>query len=102
MIGRLWHGWTARGDADAYETFLREELFPRLALVDGYLGGYVMRREHPDSVEFATLTKWESIEAIRVWAGDDPEEPVIEAEAARLLWHYQDRVSHFETSPGPE
>ena len=96
MIGRLWHGWTTRGDADAYEEFLRDEMFPRLELIDGYRGGYVMRREHPDSVEFATLTNWESMDAIRVWAGDLYDTPVIEPEAARLLWHYQDRVAHFE------
>ena len=101
MIGRLWHGWTARGDADAYEAFLRDELFPRLELVDGYRGGYIMRHEHPDSVEFATLTKWESIEAIRVFAGDDPEAAVVEPEAARLLWHYQDRVAHFDVVVPP-
>jgi hypothetical protein len=102
MISRLWHGWTARGDADAYEAFLRDELFPRLDLIDGYRGGYVMRRAHPDSVEFATLTNWESIDAIKVFAGDDYETPVIEPEAARLLWHYQDHVAHFQTVVGAD
>lgn len=102
VIGRLWHGWTARGDdADAYESFLRDELFPRLELLDGYRGGYVMRREADDAVEFATLTRWESIDAIRVFAGDDYEAPVVEPEAARLLWHYQDRVAHFELVVAP-
>ncbi len=28
MIGRLWHGWTSRENAEAYETLLRSEVLP--------------------------------------------------------------------------
>jgi hypothetical protein len=30
VICRLWHGWTCASDADAYETYLRDDLYPRL------------------------------------------------------------------------
>ena len=103
VIGRLWHGWTTAGeDADAYERFLRDELFPQLGDIDGYRGGYVMRRPGGDEVEFATLTLWESIDAVREFAGDDYDTPVIEPEAARRLARYDDRVKHFETVVAPD
>jgi hypothetical protein len=102
LIGRLWHGWTAAGeDADAYERFLRDDLFPQLEAIAGYRGGYVMRRPAGGEVEFATLTLWESIDAVREFAGDEYDTPVIEPEAARRLAHYDDRVSHFDAVVAP-
>ena len=34
MIVRIWRGWTSRANAQAYETLLREDIIPGIALAD--------------------------------------------------------------------
>ena len=102
MIGRLWSGRTRTADADDYEQFLRCDLLPQLARLDGSRGAYVMRREVPGAVEFVTLTLFDSLDAIRNFAGQQEELPVIEPRAAELLSEYDDRVRHFEVVVAPD
>jgi heme-degrading monooxygenase HmoA len=97
VIARVWRGWTAEGDADAYERFLRTELFPEVARLEGFGGAHILRRPAPDAeVEFVTVTLFASLEAVRAFAGEDYETPVIEPEAQRLLSHYEDRAVHYD------
>jgi heme-degrading monooxygenase HmoA len=98
VIARVWRGWTAAADADAYERFLRTDLFPEVARLDGFGGAHILRRRAPDDeVEFVTVTLFESLDAVRAFAGDDYETPVIEPEARRLLSHYEDRAVHYDS-----
>jgi heme-degrading monooxygenase HmoA len=98
MITRMWRGWTRREDADAYERFLRTELFPRVAQLDGFHGARILRRPDGDEVEFVTLTSFDSMDDVRRFAGDAVDVPVIEPEARRLLSRIDDRAFHYETS----
>jgi hypothetical protein len=102
MIARLWRGWTTAEDADAYESFLRDDLLPQVARLDGYHGGYVMRRDVPEGVEFVTMTMFESLDAVRAFAGEDFEIPVIEPRARELLSHFDDRAGHYDTVVEPD
>ena len=52
MIARVWYGWTAPENADAYEEFLRTKMFPSIHRVPGYLGADLLRREAGDEVAF--------------------------------------------------
>jgi heme-degrading monooxygenase HmoA len=99
VICRLWHGWTRAGEADAYETYLREELYPRLErdlAGEGYRGHHVLRRAVGEDVEFVTLTWFDTLDTVRGFAGDDYETPVITETAARLLRRYDPKARHFE------
>ena len=97
MITRMWRGWTAAADADAYERFLRTQLFPQVAKLQGFRGARILRRRLEDEEEFVTLTVFESLEAVRAFAGEDYETPVIEPEAQRMLSRYEDRAVHYST-----
>jgi antibiotic biosynthesis monooxygenase (ABM) superfamily enzyme len=97
MITRMWRGWTASGDADAYERFLLTELFPVVCKLPGFVAARVLRRALGDEEEFVTQVTFESLDAVRAFAGDDYETPVIEPEAERLLSRYEDRAAHYET-----
>jgi heme-degrading monooxygenase HmoA len=95
----MWRGWTTGEDADAYERFLLTELFPQMGNIPGFVGAEVLRRDAPDAeVEFVTLTRFETLDAIREFAGNDYELPVIEPTARALLSRYDERAQHFETS----
>jgi len=97
-ITRLWRGWTAPSDADAYERFLLEELFPSMHGIEGFLGADVLRRPDGAETAFVTLTRFRSLDDIRAFAGEAFEQAVIEPRAAELLAHYEPRAAHFETS----
>ncbi|TML58601.1 MAG: antibiotic biosynthesis monooxygenase [Actinobacteria bacterium] len=96
MIARLWHGWTAPENADAYEEFLRTKMFPSIHRVPGYLGAELLRRQDGNEIAFVTITRFESLESVRTFAGEDYETAVVEPEARRLLSRFDRRSEHYE------
>jgi hypothetical protein len=96
MIARLWRGWTSIENADAYENLLREQVLPGLRQIDGYRGGYILRQEGADEVEFVVMNLFDSLEAVRAFAGPDYTVPVFEPEARQLLAKVEPRARHYE------
>jgi heme-degrading monooxygenase HmoA len=104
MIGRIWHGIAAREDADAYQTMLNSDVLPGIHRIKGYRGAYVMRRDVGDEVEFMTMTIFETLDAVKQFAGEDYTKAVIQGPAQKLLKRADARSTHFEiilTPNGP-
>ena len=97
MISRVWHGWTAPEHADAYEAMLRAEILPGIHRVAGFRGATLLRRPDGDEVEFVTITRFDDLDAVRRFAGDDYEVAVIAPGARPLLRHFDERSAHYET-----
>jgi antibiotic biosynthesis monooxygenase (ABM) superfamily enzyme len=87
MIARIWHGWTKPVDAKAYEKLLREEIFPSIAArkIEGYRGAELFVREADSEVEFVTLLRFDSMDAVAAFAGPDARKPVIFPKAEALI-----------------
>jgi antibiotic biosynthesis monooxygenase (ABM) superfamily enzyme len=87
MIARIWHGWTKPADAKAYETMLRDEIFPGIAArkIEGYRGAKLFVRENGNEVEFVTLLRFDSMDAVMEFAGTDTSKPVIFPKAEALI-----------------
>jgi heme-degrading monooxygenase HmoA len=100
MIARHWTGSTRRQDADAYERLLRETVLPGLKNIEGYRGGYVLRRDLGDEVEFVVMNLFTSLDAVRAFAGPDYETAVFEPEAKRLLLRADPRALHYDVRIG--
>jgi len=98
MIARLWHGWTSRENAEAYEALLRGEILPGIHRVAGYRGAHLLRRDREDEVEFVTLTLFDSLDAVRAFAGEDFEMAVVPQEARKLLARFDQRSMHYEVA----
>jgi antibiotic biosynthesis monooxygenase (ABM) superfamily enzyme len=96
VILRLWHGWTSPENAAAYEEFLRTTMFPSMGRVDGFAGAELLRRDDGGEVAFVTITRFESLDAVRAFAGDDYELAVVEPEARALLSRFDERSTHYE------
>lgn len=98
MICRIWHGWTTPANADAYEQLLRSEIFQGIAgrRIVGYHGIELLRRPTGETVEFVTLMWFDSIEAVRAFAGSDYEVAVVPPAARALLQRFDARSSHYE------
>jgi hypothetical protein len=101
MIARVWRGWTKAEDADAYESLLREVVYPGLLTIKGYFGGYILRQDGHDEAEFVTVNLFESLDAVKAFAGDDYEVPVFEPEARRLLSRVEPIARHYEVRKAP-
>lgn len=86
MIARIWHGWTKRADAKTYENMLRDEILPSIARnIKGYRGAELFIREDGDEMEFVTLLRFDSMDAVKEFAGSDETKPVIFPGVEKLL-----------------
>ncbi|MDX1534313.1 MAG: antibiotic biosynthesis monooxygenase [Thermoplasmata archaeon] len=102
MIGRLWRGWTSAENADLYEELLRGEVLPGIHRIPGYLGAYALRREVAEGAEFVTLTLWDSMDAVRQFAGEDYETAVVPDKARALLTRFDRTSAHYEVVLTPD
>jgi heme-degrading monooxygenase HmoA len=96
MVARHWRGWTKPEHADDYEEHLRSRVLPGLKSLTGYQGGYVLRHNRPDEVEFLVVNFFESLAAVKRFAGGDYTTPVFEPEAKRLLCRIENFATHYE------
>jgi len=87
MIARIWHGWTKPEDAKTYEQLLRDEIFPSITArnIKGYRGAELFVREADNEVEFITLLRFNSMDAVTEFAGPDVSKPVIYPKAEVLI-----------------
>jgi heme-degrading monooxygenase HmoA len=96
VIARHWRGWTLVENGDAYERLLREQVFPALQGIAGYRGGYVLRSDGAHEAEFVVVSLFDSLEAVRRFAGADYAVPVFEPEAKQLLSRIEPTAAHYE------
>ncbi|MBN1579917.1 MAG: antibiotic biosynthesis monooxygenase [Anaerolineae bacterium] len=98
MISRVWHGWTTPQNADAYEALLKSEIFVGIGTrqIEGYKGIQLFRRSVGDEVEFVTVMWFESLDAVRVFAGDDYEVAVVPPKAQALLSRFDAHSQHYD------
>lgn len=98
MISRLWHGWTTQANANRYEELLRTEVFTGIAArgIDGFLGIDLLRRNLGEAVEFVTVMWFDSLEAVRAFAGEDYERAVVPPAARALLARFDERSVHYD------
>ncbi len=98
MISRIWHGWTTPGNADVYERLLEEEIF--VGIQDRHIRGLktiqLLRRDGGEEVEFVTIMLFDSLEAVREFAGKDYEAAVVPEKARAVLSHFDKRSQHYE------
>ena len=97
MISRIWHGWTTRENANVYENLLRREVLPGIHRVRGFKGAQLLRRDANHEVEFVTICLFDSLDAVKEFAGEDYEVAVILPEARKLLARFDARSAHYET-----
>jgi heme-degrading monooxygenase HmoA len=92
MIIREWRGRAVLSKAEAYPNHFRVNVLPELHRVPGFLGAYLSRRQLDEAIEFLVLTRWQSMEAIRGFAGSDFSEAVVEPGAVAALFEFDASV----------
>jgi heme-degrading monooxygenase HmoA len=95
----MWRGWTRPEHADAYESYLKHELFPHVQAElgsRGYSGYHLLRRDGKEDSEFVSMLWFDSLDAVRGFAGDSYETPVISNKARTLLSRWAEQCEHLE------
>jgi heme-degrading monooxygenase HmoA len=96
MIARHWRGIAKREFADAYVEHLHSETFPQLVQLPGFHDASILRRDVEQGVELLVVTVWKSLDAIRSFAGNDPESAVVPAKVQQMMIEYDRRPRHYE------
>jgi heme-degrading monooxygenase HmoA len=95
-IARLWRGRTRAADADRYVNYLRETGVREYRAVPGNAGVRILRRTAEGEAEFLVLSFWDSLDAIRGFAGDDLERAVYYPQDEAFLLEKEPGVRHYE------
>src|SRR5262249_48336455 len=96
MIARFWTAKMAQTHAPVYADHLSSRVLPALRNVDGYAGAKLLARETADGVEVVVITLWQSLDAVREFAGPDLEKAVVSDEIVSLFLQYDPRVKHYQ------
>lgn len=96
MIARIWHGVTPKSKADEYVEFLNKTGVKDYRATEGNRGVHVLRSVEGEQAHFLTLTFWDSVEAIKKFAGEDHKKARYYPEDKNYLLEFEEKVAHYE------
>lgn len=96
MITRNWTGVVKPERTNDYIAHLQNDTFEKLRTIKGFKQATIHRRLVTDGVEFLVVTNWDSMEAIREFAGDAADIAVVPQVAQEMLVRYDPVVRHYE------
>ncbi len=102
MIARIWHGVVPEAKADAYYAYLMRTGIPDYRATHGNLGVHVYRSVAAGKAHFLLTSFWESLEAIRRFAGEQIDRARYYPEDAEFLVELEPHVTHYEVLLAPE
>ena len=97
-IIRTWKGWTTRENADIYENLLINEIFPEVQKkgVKGLEKVSISTQSKKEEVEFLLILQFDSLDAVKTFAGDKYEMAYMPEKAQRVLLRYEETAQHYE------
>lgn len=98
MVVRMWHGRVPTEKAARYRDFLNARAIPDYRSVPGNISVHILERSDGPVTHFVTLTFWESMTAIRGFAGDDIDVAKYYPEDREFLLEYEPTVVHYEVA----
>jgi heme-degrading monooxygenase HmoA len=96
MIARIWKGAVRQPDGDAYARYMQQTGVAAYAATPGNRGVWMLRRNVGDRAEFVMFTLWESLDAVRAFAGEQYERAVFYPDDDRFLVERDLTSTHFE------
>jgi heme-degrading monooxygenase HmoA len=96
MIARVWHGRTRAKHAEEYAEYMHRTGVEAHRATNGNRGSMILRRLDGDEADFYVISLWESMDAVKRFAGEDPEVAVYFPEDQRYLLEFEPHVLHYE------
>lgn len=100
MIARIWHGRVPADNADSYHAYLLKTGVADYEATPGNRGTYVLRRVEDQVAHFEILTFWDSVDAIKAFAGENLERARYYPEDDEFLLEREPHVKHLEVLYG--
>ncbi len=101
MIARIWKGVTSGSNADRYLEYMMTTGIKDLRATEGNQGVYVLRRLEDGQAEFTFVSLWDSLEAVRRFAGEEIDRAVYYPEDHDYLLALDPKVTHYEVLVAP-
>ena len=101
MIGRTWRGWTRSEDADAYADYVAETGLAAYRSTPGNRGAWVLTHSDGERAEILAVSLWDDLDAVRAFAGEDPERAVFYPEDDRFLVERERVAVHWTVRVAP-
>lgn len=95
MIARTWKGAVRAEDGDAYAEYMQETGISGYASTPGNRGVWMLRRDLEEKTEFLMFTLWDSLDAVKAFAGDDYEVAVFYPQDDRFLIERDEHSVHY-------
>ena len=97
-IKRLWHGWTTKENADAYQSILHQEVLPGIEAkgIPGYKKIEILRIDLEDEVEFVTIMTFESLQNVIDFQGENYKKCYVPDAARKVLKRWDLESNHYE------
>ena len=96
MIVRMWHGMVEASKADEYAEFMKERAVPDYSSVDGLKKLLFLRDVQTDVAHFLLVTHWDSMEAVKKFAGERPEKAKYYPEDDEFLLEKEETSALYE------
>jgi heme-degrading monooxygenase HmoA len=96
MIARMWRGPVPKAKKEAYVAYLRETGLNDYVRTPGNRGVWLLCQDRGEEIEFLTFTLWDSLDAIKAFAGPDYERARYYPRDREFLTRFDPRVEHFE------
>jgi heme-degrading monooxygenase HmoA len=96
MIARIWTGSVRRADADAYAAYMRSTGIAGYESTPGNRGAWMLRRDVENETVFVMFTLWDSLDAVKAFAGDEYETAVFYPQDDRFLVRRDLTATHYE------
>ncbi len=101
-ILRMWKARATVEHTSEYIRYATQKVFPELRQIEGHRGAYLLRRAVDNAIEVGVLTLWESMAAVRRFAGAEAEKAVVDSAARAILTSFDESVTHFEVLHSPD
>jgi len=101
MIARVWRARATSQLANLYTAHFTEAVLPRLGALPGFRGAYLLQRSDDGAIEFIVQTLWDSMDAVKRFAGPEPGVAVVDEEARAVLISFDTLVQHYDVVVSP-
>jgi hypothetical protein len=98
MIARIWRGITLKEKADDYLAYLHETGLKDYAKTAGNRGVTTLRRDQGEHCEIMLISLWDSMDAVRAFAGENPDRSVYYPEDDQYLLQMEPLVRHYDVA----
>jgi heme-degrading monooxygenase HmoA len=98
MIERHWKGIARKERANEYIAHLRNDTFEEIKKISGFISASILKRDLSEGVEFLVITKWETLEVIKQFAGERIETAVVPKLVQDIMVTYDKNVGHYEVN----